>query len=172
MDPCTQTVVKKVQQRLFLLWKLQSFCFHNSLSVNDNNSLHRFVLTCSKVIGTAYSALRTPYNNQTVLKVSEILRDDKHVPLGEFLFLPSSHRSVYLHAGPTDCPLLFRPCYLWMLLCANECSCMAHECMSLFGRYEFVVVLFCAFPSCPEAPSGINIKCYLSFIYMYVCLCV
>lgn len=42
-------------------------------------------------------------------------------------------------------------CDFWMLLCANDWSCLNHELMSLLDRYEYVVVFLflCAAPNCP-----------------------
>ncbi|PVD27363.1 hypothetical protein C0Q70_12520 [Pomacea canaliculata] len=92
-DVNTQSVVKKAQQRLFLLRKL-------SLSVKDKSSLHRVVSTCSKVVGSTQSSLQDLYNRRTLLKVSAILRDDRHALSGELVQLPSGRR--YMNTRPLE----------------------------------------------------------------------
>lgn len=112
----TETIVKKGQQRIHLLRKLNSFsvsktilrnfyqsfieslltfsflCWFNSLSVKDKNSLSSIVNTSSKIIGTQLNSLSALFNKQAVQKAKSITSQPDHVLSGEFSLMPSGRR--------------------------------------------------------------------------------
>ena len=115
-DVNTDVIVKKCQQRLYLLWKLRSFsidntilslfynsfiesvltfsfiCWFGNLSVHDRTSLNRIVNMCSKIIGITQKDLYSFWKQQVVRKASGIVIRPEHVLTIEFSLLPSGRR--------------------------------------------------------------------------------
>jgi len=115
-DDNTDAIVKKGQQRMNFLRKLNSFfvdkkilslfyksyiesvvsfafiCWYNNLSVKNKNSLRRIVRICSKIIGEDLRDLKSYCNQQLVRKATAILADLSHDMSSEFHLLPSGRR--------------------------------------------------------------------------------
>ena len=112
----TEAIVKKCQQRMFFLRKLNSFgvdktiltlfyssfiesvltfsfiCWYFNLSVKNRNNLQKIVSLCSKVIGEQQRDLTLFCERQTLRKAHSILADCEHVLYPEFELLPSRRR--------------------------------------------------------------------------------
>ena len=115
-DVNTEQVVKRGQQRVYLLRKLNSFsvssvilsrfyqsfiesllsfsfiCWFNSLSVHDKNSLSSIVNLCSKIIGEKQRDLASFCDQQTIRKAASILNIYDHVLISEFVLMQSGKR--------------------------------------------------------------------------------
>lgn len=114
--------------------------------MKDESSLHPVVSTCSKVSGTARSALQT-------LEVSRTLGDNRYVLWGECFHLPSGLRVCVPAGRATDwgCPLLFP------LLSVTECEWAQLMNVRVCLVEINMLFMFCAFIlSCLESPSEIN----------------
>ena len=115
-DENTNAVIKKCNQRLYFLRKLNSFsvdksilklfyssfiesvltfsfvCWFFSLSVKNRSSLHKVVNLCSKVIGVRQRDLTTFCEHQILRKAHTIILDPYHVLHSQFELLPSGRR--------------------------------------------------------------------------------
>ena len=115
-DVNTECIVKRGQQRMHLLRKLNSFsvrpfilcrfyqafieslicfsfiCWFHSLTLKDRNSLNSIVKTCSKIIGVKQRDLNSFCNQQILQKAESILNSPGHVLSHEFRLLPSGRR--------------------------------------------------------------------------------
>jgi hypothetical protein len=115
-DANTDFVVKRGQQRLYLLRKLNSFsvssviltrfyqsfieslltfsfvCWFNNLSVKDRNSLVSIVNISSKIIGERQRDLGSFCDRQIIRKAASIMSIPDHVLAKEFSLLPSNRR--------------------------------------------------------------------------------
>jgi hypothetical protein len=115
-DANTENIVKRGQQRVYLLRKLNSFsvspvilcrfyqsfiesllsfsfiCWFRSLSVHDRNSLSSIVNVCSKIIGVKQRDLSSLCDQQTIRKVASILNISDHVLAKEFVLMQSGKR--------------------------------------------------------------------------------
>jgi hypothetical protein len=115
-DANTEHIVKRGQQRVYLLRKLNSFsvspvilcrfyqsfiesllsfsfiCWFHSLSVHDRNSLSSIVNVCSKIIGVKQRDLSSLCDQQTIRKVASILNISDHVLAKEFVLMQSGKR--------------------------------------------------------------------------------
>ena len=115
-DSNTEAIVKKGQQRLYFLRKLNSFnvdrkilslfyktfiesiltfsfiCWMKNLSVKNRNSLDRIVTVCSKIIGEPQRSLSQFYNQQVSRKARSISLCQHHILSSEFVLLPSGRR--------------------------------------------------------------------------------
>lgn len=124
-DVNTAALVKRGQQRIYLLRKLNSFsvscsilsrfyeafiesllcfsfiCWFNNLSLRDKNNLNRIVKTCSKIIGVQQRDLNAFCNQQISRKANAILASPEHVLNSEFSLLPSGRRYA-LPCGKTN----------------------------------------------------------------------
>ncbi len=113
-DVNTEFIVKRGQQRIHLLRKLNSFsvrpvilcrfyqafieslicfsfiCWFHCLSVKDRNNLTSIVKSCSKIIGVKQRDLSSFCNQQILRKAECILASPSHA--GEFTLLPSGRR--------------------------------------------------------------------------------
>ena len=114
-DRNTESLVKRSQQRMFLLRKLNSFsvsrpilqtvyqsfieslltfsfiCWYNGLSVRDKNSLNNIVKVCSKIIGSQQRSLHSLFEERVVHRAKGIIGSD-HVLSREFSLLPLGRR--------------------------------------------------------------------------------
>ncbi len=103
----TEVIIKKVNQRMYVLRKLNSFCvqkkilrtfyttfiesvlsfsflcWYSSLSLRNKNRLQTLVRTCSKIIGVPLRCLAEFYKQQMLRKTRSITGDDSH-PLKVF----------------------------------------------------------------------------------------
>ena len=115
-DLNTEQIVKRGQQRMYLLRKLNSFsvsplilsrfyqsfiesllafsftCWFRSLSVHDRNSLNSIVNTCSKIIGVKQRDLSSFCDQQIVRKAASILKISDHILVSEFVLMKSGKR--------------------------------------------------------------------------------
>jgi hypothetical protein len=115
-DVNTEHIVKRGQQRVYLLRKLNSFsvspvilcrfyqsfiesllsfsfiCWFRSLSVHDRNSLTSIVNVCSKIIGVRQRDLSSFCDQQTIRKAASILNISDHVLAKEFVLMQSGKR--------------------------------------------------------------------------------
>ena len=115
-DINTEAIVKRGQQRIHLLRKLNSFsvspvilcsfyqsfiesllsfsfiCWFHSLTVKDRNSLNSIVNICSKITGVKQRDLNYFCNRQIIKKAAGILASSGHVLKSEFSVLPSGRR--------------------------------------------------------------------------------
>lgn len=112
----TESIVKRGQQRIYLLRRLNSFCvskvilsnfYHcfieslltfsfvcwfNGLSVKDKNSLASIIKVCSKVIGVQLDDLSSLWKRQVVQKAKCITSQPGHALRSEFMLMPSGQR--------------------------------------------------------------------------------
>ncbi len=115
-DINTESIVKRGQQRIHLMRKLNSFnvsvrilsnfycsfieslltfssvCWFNGLSINYKNSLNSIVKVCSKTIGVKQRDLCSLWENQVLKKAKCILSQPDHVLSGQFTVMPSGRR--------------------------------------------------------------------------------
>ena len=115
-DINTESIVKRGQQRIHLMRKLNSFsvaekilsnfycsfiesllsfssvCWFNSLSLKDKNSLNNIVNICSKIIGKKQRSLCSIWENQIQKKARSILSQPDHVLRSQFTVMPSGRR--------------------------------------------------------------------------------
>ena len=115
-DVNTEDIVKRGQQRMHLLRKLNSFsvssvilcrfyqsfieslisfsfiCWFRNLSVHDRNSLTGIVNLCSKITGVKQRDLGSFCDKQTIRKAASILGISDHVLACEFVLLKSCKR--------------------------------------------------------------------------------
>ena len=115
-DINTESIVKRGQQRIHLMRKLNSFsvaekilsnfycsfieslltfssvCWFNSLSMKDRNSLNNIVNVCSKIIGAKQRPLCSLWEHQVRQKAKSILSQPDHVLSGQFSLMPSGRR--------------------------------------------------------------------------------
>lgn len=115
-DLNSATIVKKGQQRIHLLRRLNTFsvssvilgrfyqsfiesllnfssiCWFHNLSIKDRNSLNNIVKICSKIIGVKQRDLNVLCNQQILRKAMSILAVPDHALAGEFSLLPSGRR--------------------------------------------------------------------------------
>jgi hypothetical protein len=115
-DVNTEDIVKRGQQRMYLLRKLNSFsvssvilcrfyqsfieslisfsfiCWFRNLSVHDRNSLTGIVNLCSKITGVKQRDLESFCDKQTIRKAASILGISDHVLACEFALLKSGKR--------------------------------------------------------------------------------
>ena len=115
-DINTESIVKRGQQRIHLMRKLNSFnvterilsnfycsfieslltfssvCWFNSLSIKDKNSLNSIIKVCSKIIGVKQRNLCSLWENQVNKKAKSILSQPDHVLFGQFAVMPSGRR--------------------------------------------------------------------------------
>lgn len=115
-DVNTESVVKRGQQRIYLMRKLNSFCvcdtilcnfyqsfieslltfsficWFNGLSVKDKNSLNGIVKVCSKIIGAQQRDLCYLWEKQVAQKAKGIISQSDHVLSSEFTVMPSGRR--------------------------------------------------------------------------------
>ncbi len=112
----TEFIIKKVNQRMYVLRKLNSFCvqkkilrtfyttfiesvlsfsflcWYSSLSLRNKNRLQTLVRTCSKIIGVPLRCLAEFYKQQMLRKTRSITGDDSHPLKVFFEVLPSGRR--------------------------------------------------------------------------------
>ncbi len=112
----TEVIIKKVNQRMYVLRKLNSFCvqkkilrtfsttfiesvlsfsflcWYSSLSLRNKNRLQTLVRTCSKIIGVPLRCLAEFYKQQMLRKTRSITGDDSHPLKFFFEVLPSGRR--------------------------------------------------------------------------------
>ncbi len=117
-DVNTADIVKRGQQRIHLLCKLNSFsvspdilcrfyqsfiesllcfsfiCWFPNLTLRDKNSLHNIIKTCSKITGVKLRDLASFCDQQTLWKAEHILSSPGHVLANEFSLLPSGRHYV------------------------------------------------------------------------------
>ena len=115
-DINTESIVKRGQQRIHLMRRLNSFnvserilrnfycsfieslltfssvCWFNGLSIKDKNSLNSIVNVCSKIIGVKQRDLCSLWENQVKKKAKSILSQPDHVLSGQFMMMPSGRR--------------------------------------------------------------------------------
>lgn len=115
-DLNTDAIVKRGNQRVYLLRKLNSFnvnknilnnfycsfieslftfsfiCWFKSLSLVDKNRLQKIVKICSKIIGIKLRDLSSLYEEQVLRKAKCILSQPLHPLFPEFDLLPSGRR--------------------------------------------------------------------------------
>lgn len=115
-DTNTESIVKRGQQRIHLMRKLNSFnvserilsnfycsfieslltfsfiCWFNGLSIKDKNSLNSIVKVCSKIIGVKQRDLCSLWENQVKKKAKNILSQPDHVLSCQFTVMPSGRR--------------------------------------------------------------------------------
>ena len=121
-DVNTEAIVKRGQQRMYLLRKLSSFgvgsvilsrfyqsfiesvltfsfiCWFRHLTIRDRNSLNNIVKVCSKITGMKQRDLGSFCDKQTVSKAARILSIPEHVLVREFSLLPSGRRYSAIEA--------------------------------------------------------------------------
>ena len=113
----TADIVKRGQQRIHLLRKLNSFsvtryplsfyqsflesllcfsfiCWFPSLKLKDKNSLYHIIKTCSKITGVKFRDLTSFCDQQILRKADKILFSPSHVLASEFSLLASGHHYV------------------------------------------------------------------------------
>ena len=112
----TDDIVKKCNQRIYFLRKLNSFgvdkkvtkllcssfiesvlcfsfiCWFGNLDVKQKNKIKKIVNMCSKVIGKPLRSLSVYYNRQVVKKARAILACPNHALHEAFGYLPSQRR--------------------------------------------------------------------------------
>ena len=112
----TESIVKRGQQRIHLMRKLNSFnvsstilcnfyqsfieslltfsfnCWFNVLSVKDRNSLNAVVKVCSRIIGVQQGNLSSIWEKRVVQKAKKIISQSDHVLSSEFVLMPSAQR--------------------------------------------------------------------------------
>ena len=112
-DVNTDTIVKKGQQRIHLLRRLNSFnvskkiqclfyksfieslltfsfiCWFNGLSVKEKNCLNSIVKICSKIIGVKQEDLSSLWDKRVVKKAKGIIDQHDHILSTEFSLMPS-----------------------------------------------------------------------------------
>ncbi len=109
----TEVVIKKVNQRMYVLRKLNSFCVqknilrtfyttfiesfsflcgYSSLSLRNKNRLQILVRTCSIMIAVPLRSLAEFYTQHMLRKTRSITGDDSHASKGFFEVLPSGRR--------------------------------------------------------------------------------
>ena len=112
----TEALVKRSQQRIHLLRKINSFgvsrpilctvylsyieslltfsfiCWFGGLSLKDKNSLNSVVRVCSKIIGVKQTELNCLWERRVAQKARSIMAQQHHVLAGEFRLLPSGRR--------------------------------------------------------------------------------
>ncbi len=112
-DKNIESIVKRGQQRIHLLRKLNSFnvcnkilcmfyqtfiesiltfsfiCWFGGLSVKDKNSLFSIVKVCSKIIGVQQRDLNSLWERQVVQKAKGIVSQHSHILSSEFTKMPS-----------------------------------------------------------------------------------
>ena len=115
-DANTDSVVKRGQQRIYLMRKLNSFnvcerilrnfylsfieslitfsfiCWYNGLTLKDKNSLNGIVKVCSKIIGVRQRDLGSLWEKQVAQKARKILVQPEHILASEFSLMPSGRR--------------------------------------------------------------------------------
>ena len=112
-DDTTEEIVKKGQQQLYLLWKLNYFsvdqkiltlfyksfiesvlsfsfiCWFHSLGVKNRNSLQRIICIASKITAEPQRDLALFCEQQSLRKARSILTKKDHILNQEFTTLPS-----------------------------------------------------------------------------------
>ena len=120
-DKNTESIIKKAQQRVFFLRKLNSFsahkntltlfyrsyiesilcfsciCWFNNLNLKQKNSMSSIVNLCSKIIGEQQRCLPGFYNSLILNKAKSIIADQSHALFCEFDVLPSGRRYRSVH---------------------------------------------------------------------------
>jgi hypothetical protein len=135
----TQCLVKRGQQRMYLLRKLKSFsvdtkilslfyqsfieslltfsfiCWFHSLNVKDRNSLNSIVNVCSKIIGVRQRDLASFCDQQILRKTSRIFASADHFLKPEFTLLPSGRRFAIPACRGNRRSKSFVPCAIRLL---------------------------------------------------------
>ncbi len=112
----TEETLRRCQQRLYLLRKLNSFgvskdilltfyysfiesiitfsitCWFHSISIQNRNRLQSTVSVCSKTIGLPVRTLAHTHGQQALRLAGKIIRDPSHVLHSAFEWLPSGRR--------------------------------------------------------------------------------
>ncbi len=112
----TEEILRRCQQRQYLLRKLSSFgvckdillsfyysfiesivtfsitCWFQSVSLQNRNRLQSVVTVCSKIIDLSVRSLTQIYDQQTLRLASKIIKDPSHVLHSAFEWLPSGRR--------------------------------------------------------------------------------
>ncbi len=112
----TESIVKRGQQRIHLLRKLNSFsvsegilscfyhsfieslltfsfiCWYNGLAVKERNSLNQIVKVCSKIIGVQLKDLGSLWKERVVQKARGIMDQPGHILSSDFSLMPSGRR--------------------------------------------------------------------------------
>ncbi len=115
-DTNTESIVKRGQQRIHLLRKLNSFnvsksilcsfyhsfieslltfsfiCWFYGLSVKEKNNLSSIVKSCSKIIGLQLTDLSSLWKKRAVQKARQIMGHPDHILSQEFRLMPSGRR--------------------------------------------------------------------------------
>ena len=119
-DVNTESIVKRSQQRIHLLRKINSFgvsrsilctvylsyieslltflfiCWFNRLSMKDRNCLNNIVKVCSKIIGAQQSNLNSLWEKRVLQKAKNIINHNQ-ILSSEFTLLPSGRRYLPPH---------------------------------------------------------------------------
>lgn len=115
-DKNTESIIKRGQQRIHLMRKLNSFnvsqrilcyfyhsfieslltfsftCWFYGLSVRDKNRLNSIVRICSKIIGAQLTDLSTLWKKRVLQKARQVMSCPDHVLSQEFCLMPSGRR--------------------------------------------------------------------------------
>ena len=115
-DKNTESLVKRGQQKVYLLRKINSFnvsktilctvyrsyieslitfsfiCWFNGLSVKDRNCLNNIVKICSKITGVKQTDLNTLWKRRVVQKAKGLIDQPDHILSSGFDLLPSGRR--------------------------------------------------------------------------------
>ena len=138
-DVNTHSLVKRGQQRIYLLRKLKSFsvdtkilslfyqsfieslltfsfiCWFHGLTVKDRNSLNSIVNVCSKIIGVRQRDLSSFCDQQILRKTVRIFECHEHCLEPEFRLLPSGRRYVMPLCKGNRRSKSFIPCAIRLL---------------------------------------------------------
>ena len=139
----TDQIIKKCNQRMYFLRKLNSFsvdtkilklfyssfiesvlcfsfiCWFYNLNLKQKTSLQRVVNTCSKIVGAPLRSLSQFCDQQTIKKARSIIASPDHVLNVLFQFLPSNRRLRTVLAKTNRRGNSFIPTAIRLL---NECE--------------------------------------------------
>ena len=115
-DVNTENIMKKGQQRIHLLRRLNSFnvrketmcmfyqsfiesiltfsfiCWFGGLSIKDKNCLYNIVKVCSKIIGIRQRDLSSLWERQVIKRARGIISQPDHGLSSDFVLMPSGRR--------------------------------------------------------------------------------
>ena len=115
-DVNTENIMKKGQQRIHLLRRLNSFnvcketmcmfyqsfiesiltfsfiCWFGGLSIKDKNCLYNIVKVCSKIIGIRQRDLSSLWERKVIKRAQGIISQPDHVLSSDFVLMPSGRR--------------------------------------------------------------------------------